>query len=235
LEKVNSKLGSVTTPLCTGMVTVPGGEMSSRFGNIITVNSLLDKLKGIINDQHLKDDYSESEREEISEKVAQGALKYAFLKNRIGTDFVFDINESVSLEGNSGPYIQYTYARTQSVLRKGNKEQGISEAWPTLSVENSVDYDNLDLNDEELALLRTFIKFSEVIAMAAENYAPNLICNFIYDLAQKFNTFYHKHGILEERTKGKEQSDFRLALTVATGQILKNGLNLLGIQAPERM
>ena len=226
LKQVEPKLGNITEPICTGMVTVPGGKMGSRFGNVVTVTGLLEQLKSIIREKYLGDEYSDEEREDISEKVARGALKYAFLKNSVGSDFVFDVNASVSLEGNSGPYIQYTYTRTQSVLRKVQSAKGRVQR---LKIEN------LALNIEELSLIRTFVRFSEVIAMSAKNYSPNLLCNYLYDLAQKFNLFYQKHGILEERTKDKKQSYFRIGLTSATGQILKNGLRLLGIETPDRM
>ena len=226
LKQINPKLGNITEPICTGMITVPSGKMGSRFGNVVTVNSLLDHLKKLIEEKYLNKDYLEEYGEDVSEKVAQGALKYAFLKNSVGSDFIFDMNASVSLEGNSGPYIQYTYARTQSVLRKGQR---------TKDKDQRTEFKKVEFNKEELSLLRTFVRFSDVISMSAKNYSPNLLCNYLYDLASKFNYFYNMHDILEQRTKNKEQTEFRLALTAATGQILKTGLNLLGIQTPEKM
>lgn len=229
LKQVNPKLGNVTEPICTGMVTVPGGEMSSRYGNVVTVTSLLDRLKEEIIKRMDKQDYDNSEKEKISEIVAVGALKYAFLKNSIGKDFVFSFDEALSLEGNSGPYLQYTYARTQSVLRKSQDTNSKSQTNP-ISQATSI-----EVNEEELALLRSFVHFPEVVQTAAENYAPNLLCNYLFDLAQRYNSFYNKHDILEKRTKNRNESEFRLAITVATGQILQNGLNMLGIKAPDKM
>jgi arginyl-tRNA synthetase len=193
--------------------------MSSRTGKVILGEQLLDDAKKVIKKQFSSD-------EGVAEQIAVGAVKYSFLKVGREQEIAFDLKDSVSLEGNSGPYIQYTYARTQSVLSKNHKSKIKSQ---------NESFNNIQLNQEELNLLRTFIRYSEIITTSAENYAPNLLCNYLYELAHKFNTFYQKHTILEKRTKDKELSQFRLALTSATGQILKNGLNLLGIKAPEKM
>jgi len=137
------------------------------------------------------------------------------------TTIQFDIDESLALEGNSGPYLQYTYARCQSVLRKAEtKGIPLSEELPQLEI-------------EEVALLRTIYKFPEVIQEAGENFAPNLICNFLFDLAQKYNLFYNKQPIL--KAESEELKNFRLALTMTVGQVIKNGLYLLGIETPEKM
>jgi len=155
--------------------------------------------------------------------VAAGAVKYSILKFSPETEIQFDIKESINLAGDSGPYLQYTNARCQSVLQKAKQKQLSNLAIKQFS----------NFNPEELNLLRTLYKFPEVVQEAGENYAPNLICNFLYDLAQKYNLFYNKHSIL--KAKNQKSKDFRLALTAAVSQILKNGLNLLGISTPERM
>jgi len=152
--------------------------------------------------------------------VAVGAVKYWILKFSPSSEIAFDIKELVNLEGDSAPYLQYTHARCQSVLRRA----GDSKFKFPVS--------DLDFTDEEIALLRTIYKFPEVVEEAGENFAPNLICNFLFDLAQKYNLFYNKHPILKS---DKPVREARLALTSATAQVLKNGLNLLGIQTPERM
>ena len=154
----------------------------------------------------------------VAEKVGQGAVKYGFLKSGIGQNVTFDFDESISFEGNSGPYLQYTVARTNSVLAKTSFKGASFKG----------EYSNL--NAEELAVLRILSKFSETVQMASKNYSPNLVCNYLYDLASKFNTLYNKHKII-----GSDNEEFRLALTAGTGQVLKNGLKLLGIEAPERM
>ncbi|MGB6881810.1 MAG: DALR anticodon-binding domain-containing protein, partial [Microgenomates group bacterium] len=161
---------------------------------------------------------SKKETEEVAEAVGIGAIKYGFLKVGRTSDIQFDINESLSLEGNSGPYLQYTYARTQSVLLKAKKE-----------IYKDIKADQ-DFNEPERNVMRTLTRFSETTIDAAKNYSPNLLCNYLFDLAQKYNNFYNQHRII-----GSENEKFRLLLTTATGQVLKNGLALLGIQTPERM
>ncbi|HJX02074.1 MAG TPA: arginine--tRNA ligase [Candidatus Humimicrobiaceae bacterium] len=219
--------------LSFGIVDIKGtGKMSSRAGNVISADWLIDeivkKAGEIINKSETGREFSVEEKGKISEMVGLGAIKYGFLKLARETDINFDIRESLSLEGNSGPYLQYTYARSQSVLTKSKRGDTKKE----VVLENLM---NQQFNNEELSLMKTLYRFPEIISMSAKNYSPNILCNYLYDLAQKFNVFYNKHGILEERTKSKEITEYRLFLTSATGQILKNGLNLLGIDAPEKM
>ena len=212
LSLLDTKLAEKTNHIAHGMVRLPEGKMSSRTGEIVTGEWLLDEAK-----RKIKASYPEMD-EQTSEKVAVGAVKYALLKNSIGHDVIFNFDESISLEGNSGPYLQYTYARTQSVLKKSTNNYELIT-------------NNYELNPEELMILRTLIHFEEVVEKAAEQFAPNLLCNYLFNLAQKFNLFYQKHTILgQERMR-----EFRLALTVAVGETLKNGLYLLGIQSPEKM
>ncbi|MFI5241205.1 MAG: DALR anticodon-binding domain-containing protein, partial [Microgenomates group bacterium] len=142
---------------------------------------------------------------------------YNDLKRESKTEVVFDWNEILNMEGNSGPYLQYTYARIQSVLGKSKKKTFDK-------------FDSTELNEDETNILRVFIRYSEVIEAAAKNYSPNILCNYLYLLAQKYNGFYNKHKIV-----GGENEDFKLTLTASTGQILGNGLKLLGIKAPDRM
>jgi len=228
LEELNPEFKGKLMHIGFGMVKLKSGKISSRTGDIVgavnLVDEIVEKISKIV---EKREELNDDEKFSIAETVGIGAVKYSFLKTNHLQDITFDINESISEEGNSGPYIQYTYARVQSVLRKAND---------TFKGENlQGGYSNLELYSEELSLLRTFIHFTGVIENAAKYYSPNLLCNYLFDLAQKFNLFYNMHGILKQRTKNKGQSDFRLALTSATGQILKNGLKLLGIQAPERM
>jgi arginyl-tRNA synthetase len=195
-----------------GWVRLKEGKMSSRTGNVVLGNWLLDEAKGKMIEKYNSDPGT-------AEKVAVGAVKYSFLKNGINQEIAFDINESISLEGNSGPYLQYTYARTNSVLAKSERVEGkhIFE---------------IKLETEEISLLRSLLHYSEVVESACANYSPNLICNYLYSIAQKFNTFYNAHKILVE---DKQVLELRLKLTKATGLIIKSGLNLLGIEAPGRM
>lgn len=226
LTQINPQLGTVTKPICTGMVMLPEGKMSSRSGNVVTVTGLLDQLKEKVIERMDKSLYTDAEIEEISDKVAIAAIKYAFLKISIGQDIVFDIDKSLSLEGNSGPYLQYTFARTQSVLKRGKGEGGKGDFNFTLNALPFI------LKDEELMLLRTLYKLDEVVADAAEKYSPNILCNYLFTLAQQFNLFYQKYPILKEK---EDVRSFRLALTFKVGESLKHGLYLLGIDAPLHM
>jgi arginyl-tRNA synthetase len=214
LSKINPGLAAKTRHLTHGMVRLPSGKMSSRTGNIVRGEWLLDEAKKI-----LKSKYPEME-EEILEQVAVGAVKYALLKSSLGHDIEFSFEESINIQGNSGPYIQYTYVRTQSVLAKIKSQ--------TSNFKSTTQ--KLKLENEEASLLRALNNFPEVVAAAGEKFAPNVLCNYLFDLAQKFNLFYQKHKII-----GSEQEGFRLDLTRGVGQVIKNGLKLLGIEAPEKM
>ena len=241
-----------------GWMSIKGqGKMSSRLGNVVYIDDLLDIAKESIKEMMLNSnrDFSEDEIDTISEDVGVGAVKYSILKVGRTTDTAFDLKESISLEGNSGPYLQYTYARCQSVIASANIDRhGLISAKYS---DNSSFLD--EINKEEMDLLRVFSQFPGIIKSCSISYAPNLLCNCLYELASKYNTFYNKHRILTDGQKSEVggqmsdigsqgsddknpkseirdlESEFRLALTVATSQILKNGLHLLGIKTPERM
>lgn len=211
LEDIDPKIKGKELHLPYGWVSLKGGKMSSRKGNVVLGEWLLDEVKRKIVEKY-------GSEEAVAEKVAVAATKYSFLKVNISQDIAFDIDESVSIEGNSGPYLQYTYARSQSVLAKAKETKEINKN------------NQPALVPEEVSVLRSLIRFPEVISMSVRNYSPNLICNYLFDLAQKYNNFYNQQRII-----GSENENFRLSLTKATGQVIKNGLNLLGIEAPERM
>ncbi len=211
LKQINPEIAVKIKHLSHGMARVAEGKMSSRSGNIISGEWLLDEAK-----KKIEDAFSSMD-EKTAEQVAVGAVKYSLLKSDVGQDIQFIFDESISLQGNSGPYLQYTYARTQSVLAK----TGIKNY--ELRIMN-------ELESEETVLLRFIYRFPEVVEEAAENFSPNILCNYLFDLTQKFNLFYEKHKILGSKNEG-----LRLALTQAVGIAIKNGLNLLGIQAPEKM
>lgn len=205
-----------------------GKKMATRKGEVVKADEVLDELHhralAIIqaSNQELRGKLTEKQLDDLAEKVAVGAIKYSLLKFSRETTIQFDIDESLALEGDSAPYLQYTSSRCQSVL--GKKK----DLPTTINSESKI-----ALETEEEALLRLFYRFPEVVREAAENYSPNLICNFLFDLAQKYNLFYNKHSIL--KAASEELQQFRLALTLATNQILKNGLHLLGIETPARM
>lgn len=196
-----------------------GGKMSSRKGNVISADWLIDemvrKAEKIIQQSDTSRGLGKSEIKSVSEAVGIGAIKYSLLKTSRDTDIYFGLDESLALEGNSGPYLQYTYARIQSVLKK---------------LRNPKEENARGLNEEETLLLRLLVRFPEVLVESANNFAPNLVVNYIYELAQKYNNFYSKHKII-----GSSNEAFRLNLSSACGTVLKNGLKLLGIDTPERM
>ena len=211
LRKIEPSLAEKTKHFTFGHVRLKEGKMSSRTGEVVTSEWLLNEAVDRIGKAFPEMDNN------TSEKVGVGAVKYSMLKFGISSDIHFDFNESISLEGNSGPYIQYAYVRTQSVLdRIKNKE---------LSIKNEN-----KLEKEELELLRHLSYYPYYVEKAGVDFAPNLVCNYLFELSQKFNLFYQKHKII-----GSEQEMFRLHLVQATGQVLKNGLNLLGIKTVERM
>ncbi len=209
MKKLEPELAGKTEHYTFGFVSLKDEKMSSRLGNIIAGDWLLDEAK-----KKISENFKEMD-EKTLEMVAVGAVKYSMLKFSRVSDISFSFDESISLEGNSGPYIQYTFARTQSVLAKKPANSNLGTA---------------DLEPEELELVRMLAKFSEVIEEAGNNFSPNLLCIYLFELSQKFNLFYQKHKII-----GGEKEEFRLSLTKAVGQVIKNGLYLLGIESPEKM
>ncbi len=211
-----------------GMVRLKSGKMSSRKGTAISADDLIAEVKSKVHEimSAQKDDLDYLERLDM---VAIGAIKYTMLKYGVLSDISFDIESSISTEGDSGPYIQYVYARTQSVLQraKGEGESGKTE-------ENSLTLNAspLTLAPEERELLRLLSRFNEVVADAANRFAPNIVCNFLFELSQAFNLFYQKCPIIKSE---EEIRDFRLNLTAKTGETIRKGLNLLGIEAPAKM
>jgi arginyl-tRNA synthetase len=215
LELVDPKFKGREYHLPMGMVNLVGRKISSRTGDILTVDGLLEEVKELL---------PVKSSEEINEAVAIGAVKYSVLKAQPTLNVAFDIKQSVNLEGNSGPYLQYTYARTKSV---------ISKAGPSVMPKSCHLQVSYTINKEELHILRYLYRFPEAVEEAAKRYGPNLICNYLYELAQRFNTFYNQHSILS--ADNKDSKEFRLILTAVVSQIIKNGLILLGIEALEKM
>lgn len=206
-----------------GFVNVRGIKMSSRTGIIVKAEDVLDEAVNAISKVVAERDYSEEEKSKISEDLGVAAVKYSILKNNPNKDTVFDLKESVSVEGQSAPYIMYAYTRAQSIL---------GDASGDFSQRLLGDVDDLFTTDSEVTILRTLYKFPEVVQNAAENYAPNYIADYIFDLAQKFNAFYRECPVLKAEGEVKNS---RLLLTAAVSQVLKNGLYLLGIEVLERM
>jgi arginyl-tRNA synthetase len=186
-----------------------GKKFSTRAGKTIKLEEVLDEA--IKRAKKLG-----NSGEKVAKEVGIGAIKYFDLMHSVQSNVIFEWDKIMNMEGNSGPYLQYTVARTNSVLAKAKVKS------EKLNV--------TDVNPEEETVLRSLIKFPETIETSANLYSPNLLCSYLYDLAQKYNGFYNKHKII-----GSEEEDLRLALTSAVGQVLKNGLKLLGIETPKRM
>lgn len=220
LKKINPEMGEKAKHLSHGMVKLPEGKMSSRTGKIVTGEWLLDEAS--------KEAQILSKDKETAEKVAIGAVKYALLKSGMGKDVEFSFAESISFEGNSGPYLQYTYARTQSVLNKFEMQNPGSGSSSKYKIQNT----NYELEQEERDLLRFLTRFDELVEEAALKFSPNILCTYLFELAQTYNTFYQKHQIIKVEETAR---NYRLWLTRTTGETLKSGLHLLGIQAPEKM
>jgi len=214
LEQILPKTVGKEFHLMYGWVRLKKGKMSSRTGKVVLGEWLLDEVK-----KQLLKKFKTPEK--IAEKIAVGAVKYSLLKFNTLSEVVFDIKESINLEGDSGPYLQYTYARCQSVLAKAEN----------VKIEKITVGSHLKA--EEISLLRSLYQFPEVVQEAGKKLAPNLICNFLFDLAQKYNLFYNKLSIL--KADNVNSVNFRLFLTSAVSKVLKNGLDLLGIEAPEKM
>ncbi|MGA2911641.1 MAG: arginine--tRNA ligase [Candidatus Levyibacteriota bacterium] len=204
-------------------------KMSTRKGNTIWLEDVLKMAiekagniamrVGIDEENKIKATHivgGQSKREDITQKVAIGALKWNDLKRDSEQDIVFDWDDVLNMQGNSGPYMQYAYVRVQSVWQKSGKQINFK--------------DIPDLNSEELSLLREISMFEAIVENSVATFSPNVVCEYLFDLAQKFNLFYQKHKII-----GSDRENFRLALTLGTGQIIKNGLSLLGVTVPEHM
>lgn len=208
-----------------GLYRTKMGKISTRKGETIHLEDVLKesilRAKEIIEKSETLKGLKEKEKEILAKAVGIGAIKYNDLSEHYSKDIVFDWEKILNLKGNSGPYLQYTFARCQSVLRKAK-----------IKIETK-EIKVLDFNKEEEDILREIYKFPEIVEEAAEKFSPNLICNFIFDLAQKYNLFYDLHPILG--AENKELKIFRLALTKSVAQVLKISLSLLGISSPEKM
>ncbi len=229
IEAINKslpKLAGRIKHIGFGMVSLSTGKMSSRKGNILSapdlVATVMDRIDTLLEG---REGIDSAEKEQIVRQVALGAVKYAFLKGNVMQNMVFDLEESVAFDGNSGPYLQYTHARIQSIMQKSEKSEQIN-------IDSKFLADNLT-EVEEIKLIKTFERYAEIIDSAAYNLAPHLIATYLFELAQTFNQFYKQHSI-----NGAPSLDIkhaRLFLAEKTAQILKHGLGLLGIEAPTKM
>lgn len=210
--------------LSYGMVELPSGRMKSREGTVVDADDLMEEMTqtaGKISQELGKlEGYTEEEKQRLYHIIGLGALKYYMLKVDPKKTMMFNPEESVDFNGNTGPFIQYTYARIQSILRKA---EGVSNA----------DIQKLALEPKEKELIKILAQFPEVIQAAAKSYSPALIANYTYDLVKEYNSFYQSISILGETDL--EKRNFRVQLSAKTGEVIANAFKLLGIDVPERM
>ncbi len=211
-------LASKTQHLSHGMLRLPEGKMSSRTGNIISAESLIDQVKEKVLKKKKDGELNEEEKNETVHLVSIGAIKYSILHQAIGGDIVFDFDKSISFEGDSGPYLQYSAVRAHSLLKKAEGVVTVSKNIP-----ESLETTNLE---------RILERFPDIVARAGQEYAPHYIATYLIELAGEFNSFYAHHKIIDE---GDVTSPYRLALTQAFHQVMISGLDLLGIKVPEKM
>jgi len=211
-----------------GMVELPEGRMKSREGTVVDADDLILEMQETAKDVSLElgklADFSEDEKEDVFRKIGLGALKYYILKVDPRKNMTFNPSESIDFNGNTGPFIQYTYARIKSVFRKAG-ESGIKSDHGKLSIAKP--------GPKEIELIKLLRKFPYTVTEAAVNYSPALIANYCYDLSKEYNQFYHEYSILGE--DDAETRNFRLLLSKVTSEILHDGMWLLGIEMPERM
>jgi arginyl-tRNA synthetase len=211
--------------LSYGMVDLPSGKMKSREGTVVDADDLIEEMAEtaaqISEELGKLEGYSVDEKKELYKTIGLGALKYYILKVDPRKRILFDPKESIDFQGNTGPFIQYTYARIQSILRKADLHEDTSLV------------SNYELHQKEKELLKQIELFPEVIQNAAENYSPALIANYTYDLVKEFNSFYQNVSILGADTDIEKV--FRVQLSNTVAKIIKNAFSLLGIDVPERM
>ncbi len=228
LDRLGFKWGKELVHFSYGMVELPNGKMKSREGTVVDADDLIAAMIGDAKQTSEElgkfKDMSEEERNEIARIVGLGALKYFILKVDARKNMLFNPEESIDFNGNTGPFIQYTYARIRSILRKAAAE-GITIP-TTLSAE-------MPLNEKEIELIQKLNEFGAAVEQAGKDYSPSGIANYCYELTKAFNQFYHDYSILGADTENEKV--VRLVLAQNVGKTLKNGMALLGIEVPERM
>ena len=232
LDKLGFKWGKDLVHFSYGMVELPEGKMKSREGTVVDADDLMDEMirqaKETIEAREQENaakgkvsDFTEDEKNEIARIVGLGALKYFLLKVDPRKNMMFNPRESIDFNGNTGPFIQYTYARIQSLLRKA------------ASADLSADISAVEPNEKEVTLIQRLADFPSVVAEAGRTYSPALIANFVYELVKEYNQFYHDYTILGEADA--QVRAFRLVLSRQVAEIARRGIGLLGIEMPQRM
>lgn len=229
LDRLGFKWGKDLVHFSYGMVELPNGKMKSREGTVVDaddlVASMIENAKSLSEDKVNKlEGITEEEKNEIARIVGMGALKYFILKVDARKNMLFNPEESIDFNGNTGPFIQYTYARIRSILRKAEAQN--------ITLPASLN-DDAPLNDKEIALIQKLNDFGAAVAQAGIDYSPSGIANYCYELTKEFNQFYHDYSILNADTEAEKITRLVIAKNVA--KVIKNGMALLGIEVPERM
>ena len=228
LDRLGFKWGKELVHFSYGMVELPNGKMKSREGTVVDADDLMQLMVDDAYKTSMElgkfDDITEDERREIARIVGMGALKYFILKVDARKNMLFNPEESIDFNGNTGPFIQYTYARIRSILRKAAANQAV----PSIgTIQNS------PLNQKEVDLIQKMSEFGAAVEQAGKDYSPSGIANYCYELTKQFNQFYHDYSILGADTE--EEKALRLMLAKNVAKTIKNGMSLLGIEVPERM
>ena len=227
LDKLGFKWGKDLVHFSYGMVELPNGKMKSREGTVVDADDLIETM--IADARRTSDeagkfgDMTEEEKQEVARIVGLGALKYFILKVDARKNMLFNPAESIDFNGNTGPFIQYTYARIRSIMRKAEDQKIPFNAEEMAG----------DLNEKEIALIQQMNDFPNAIAQAANDYNPSSIANYCYELTKNFNQFYHDYSILQ--AESEEKKTIRLVIAKNVAKIIKTGMSLLGIEVPERM
>lgn len=223
LKKLGYDWASQLHHLSYGMVDLPSGKMKSREGTVVDADALMDEMhataKEISTELGKLDGMSDEEKESLYHTIGMGALKYYILKVDPKKRILFDPKASVDFNGNTGPFIQYTHARIQSILRKSR------------DIKSTFDV-GVSLHEKERSVLKTVEQFPSIVAAAAQQYSPALVANYVYDLVKQFNSYYQEVPILVEE---KDLRSFRVSICSVVGSVIKKSLGLLGIEAPNRM
>jgi len=226
LKKLGFEWAKDLYHLSYGMVDLPSGKMKSREGTVVDADDLIDEMaadaKEISEELGKLEGYTDQEKEELYKTIGLGALKYYILKVDPRKRILFDPKESIDFQGNTGPFIQYTYARIQSILRKAD-----------VDLNATLKSAGMSLHEKEKELLKQIEQFPQIVQEAAINHSPALIANYTYDLVKEFNSFYQNVSILGADTEYEKIFRVQLSQTVAT--VIKNAFGLLGIQVPDRM
>ncbi len=229
LDRLGFKWGRELVHFSYGMVELPNGKMKSREGTVVDADDLMELMvadaRRTSEEAGKFDDMTEGERAEIARVVGMGALKYFILKVDARKNMLFNPEESIDFNGNTGPFIQYTYARIRSIMRKA-AAAGLDSAISAAGI-------STDLNEKEIALIQKMNDYGAVVAQAGKDYSPSGIANYCYELTKEFNQFYHDYSILREEDGNKKLMRLVIARNVA--KVIKNGMSLLGIEVPERM